>query len=250
MVLPTLPRGLMKNCALRDVPAACQSFGYPWQMTTNLANTDFMHSQYRWMFHLRNICCTQSPLHVNDVTAPDTASALSATELEMVTEHQTLIADDLSASHKPSIPVQERQPCKLISIQALPSGRLMSIIPADVKRYERNIRMKMVEPKRLDITPGDNKMWSVCMFTIISSQYMHSGRSKMDDVTSCIPKAVELIIATRNVFTDVALRRGKIDSRRLLTAVHVSIAHVMKKLEVSARINEETKLVLEVDVGK
>jgi len=53
----------------------------------------------------------------------------------------------------------------------------------------------------------------------------------------------------QKIFTDADMRRGKIDSQTLLTKVDALKARAIDIAGVSARMNEETETVLEVDVG-
>ncbi|KAG0706666.1 hypothetical protein DFH29DRAFT_995792 [Suillus ampliporus] len=108
------------------------------------------------------------------------------------------------------------------------SIKLVSIIPTDVKRYDRKIRMKWVEPDPIVITPKDNK------------QVQHGWQNFVHPEGPRVYYHPE-----RRVFTDADMRLGKSDSKTLLAIADALNAHS----EVQARINDETELVLELDTG-
>lgn len=119
-----------------------------------------------------------------------------------------------------------------------PSERitLASIIPTDVKRYDRNIRMKWVEPNQIVITPKDNK-------------YVEEVQCGWHDFVHPEGPRVYYHHETR-VFTDADMRPGKVDSKKFLAIAKALNDYAKSQPDVQARISNETELVLELGCEK
>ncbi|KAG2144711.1 uncharacterized protein EDB93DRAFT_1152863 [Suillus bovinus] len=113
---------------------------------------------------------------------------------------------------------------------------LASIIPTDVKRYDRNIRMKWIEPNHIVITPKDSK-------------YVEEVQSGWHDFVHPEGPRVYYHPETR-VFTDADMRPGKVDSAKLLAMARFLNACANSQPDVRARISDETELVLELGLEK
>ncbi|KAG1742616.1 uncharacterized protein EDB91DRAFT_285991 [Suillus paluster] len=111
---------------------------------------------------------------------------------------------------------------------------LVSIIPTDVKRYDRNIKMKWAEPKPIVIDPKDNK-------------YVEQVQHGWHDFVH--PEGPRVYYhPERRILTDADMRLGKIDSKMLLAMADALKAHAKSQPEVWARIDDETELVLELEL--
>lgn len=113
---------------------------------------------------------------------------------------------------------------------------LISIIPTDVKRYDRNIRMKWVEPNHIVITPKNSK-------------YVEEVQRGWHDFVHPEGPRVYYHHETR-VFTDADMRSGKVDSEKLLAMAKALNAYAKSQPDVQARINDGTELVLELSIDK
>lgn len=113
---------------------------------------------------------------------------------------------------------------------------LVSIIPTDVKRYNRNIRMKWVEPNHIVITPKDSK-------------YVEEVQCGWRDYVHPEGPRVYYHHETR-VFTDADMRPGKVDSEKLLAMAKALNAYAKSQPDVQARIGDGTELVLELGIEK
>lgn len=113
---------------------------------------------------------------------------------------------------------------------------LVSIIPTDVKRYDRKIRMKWVEPNRIVITPKDSK-------------YVEEVQCGWHDFVHPEGPRVYYHHETR-VFTDADMRPGKVDSEKLLAMARALNAYAKSQPDIQARIGDETELVLELGIEK
>lgn len=113
---------------------------------------------------------------------------------------------------------------------------LVSIIPTDVKRYDRKIKMKWVEPNRIVITPKDSK-------------YVEEVQCGWHDFVHPEGPRVYYHHETR-VFTDADMRPGKVDSEKLLAMAKALNAYAKSHPDVQARISDETELVLELGIEK
>ncbi|KAG1900351.1 uncharacterized protein F5891DRAFT_312643 [Suillus fuscotomentosus] len=107
--------------------------------------------------------------------------------------------------------------------------KLVPIIPTDVKRYHRNMKMQWAEPNRFVLTPKDNK---------------EVQRGWRDFVHPEGPR-VYYHHETR-VFTDADMRLGKMESKRLLGMAKALKDYAKSQSDVQARIGDGTELVLEL----
>ncbi|KAG1763251.1 hypothetical protein EDD22DRAFT_822527 [Suillus occidentalis] len=133
---------------------------------------------------------------------------------------------------------------------------LVSIIPTDVKRYDRKIKMKWVEPNRIVITPKDSKyveyvhIHQEFLYPIIF--IIHAFRKVQcgwHDFVHPEGPRVYYHHETR-VFTDADMRPGKVDSEKLLAMAKALNAYAKSQPDVQARIGDETELVLELGIEK
>ncbi|KAG1871582.1 hypothetical protein F4604DRAFT_1768819 [Suillus subluteus] len=113
---------------------------------------------------------------------------------------------------------------------------LRSIIPTDVKRYDRKIKMKWAEPNHIIITPTNSK-------------YVEEVQSGWHDFVHPEGPRVYYHHETR-VFTDADMRPGKVDSEKLLAMAKALNAYAKSQPDVRARIGDETELVLELGIEK
>ncbi|KAG2037534.1 hypothetical protein BDR03DRAFT_896685, partial [Suillus americanus] len=113
---------------------------------------------------------------------------------------------------------------------------LQSIIPTDVKRYDRKIKMKWVEPNHIVITPTNSK-------------YVEEVQSGWRDFVHPEGPRVYYHHETR-VFTDADMRPGKADSEKLLLMAKALNAYAKSQPDVRARIGDGAELVLELVTEK
>ncbi|KAG1902664.1 uncharacterized protein F5891DRAFT_146612 [Suillus fuscotomentosus] len=114
--------------------------------------------------------------------------------------------------------------------------KLVPIIPTDIKRYDRNIKMKWTEPNCFVITPKDNK-------------YVEEVQCGWRDFVHPEGPRVYYHHETR-VFTDADMRLGKMDSKRLLGMAKALKDYAKSQSDVQARIGDGTELVLELNTEK
>ncbi|KAG2107012.1 uncharacterized protein F5147DRAFT_219074 [Suillus discolor] len=114
--------------------------------------------------------------------------------------------------------------------------KLVPIIPTDVKRYDRNIKMKWAEPNCFVIAPKDNK-------------YVEEVQYGWRDFVHPEGPRVYYHHETR-VFTDADMRLGKMDSKKLLGMAKALKDYAKSQPDVQARIDERTELVLELNTEK
>ncbi|KAG1795383.1 uncharacterized protein HD556DRAFT_1472865 [Suillus plorans] len=125
--------------------------------------------------------------------------------------------------------------------------KLVPIIPADVKRYDRNIKMKWAEPNRFVITPKDNKEvqcgWRDFVHPEGPRVYYHH-----ETVSTCPEIDFSKCSYTlERVFTHADMRLG-VDSKKLLGMAKTLKAYAKSQPDVQARISDETELVLELKI--
>ncbi|KAG2141075.1 hypothetical protein DEU56DRAFT_797140 [Suillus clintonianus] len=116
------------------------------------------------------------------------------------------------------------------------SIRLSSIIPTDVKRYNRKIRLNWVEPTQIVIKPKDSK-------------YVQEVQRGWNDFVHPEGPRVYYHPETR-IFTDADMRPGRVDSENLLVMARALQDYAKNQPDVQARIGDDTELVLELDIAK